>query len=79
MKTLTLREFFHSPALARSLHPGQSMVVTAQGKPDLIVTKAAPRPRKTAKQWQDEARQLLDRKHSRKKIDTVAFLKDLRK
>lgn len=79
MKTLSMREFFHSPALVRSLQPGQSMVVTSQGKPDLIVTKAAPRPRKSAKQWQDEARRLLDPKTKREKVDTVAILRDLRK
>ena len=40
MKTLTLREFFHSPTLVKSLHPGQTLVVTSDGKPNLIVTKA---------------------------------------
>jgi hypothetical protein len=55
------------------------MVVTSQGKPDLIVTKASPRPRKTASQWRDEARSLLDPKRSQKKVDTVAILRELRK
>jgi hypothetical protein len=79
MKTLTLREFFHSPSLVRSLHPGQALVVTSQGKPDFIVTKAIERPRKTAKQWQAEARKLLDPKRNRDKVDTVAVLRELRK
>jgi hypothetical protein len=79
MKTLTLREFFHSPGLVHSLKPGQSMMVTSHGKPDLIVTKAVPRPKKNAKQWQEEARTLLDPKRSNKKVDTLAVLRDLRK
>jgi antitoxin (DNA-binding transcriptional repressor) of toxin-antitoxin stability system len=47
MKTLTTREFFHSPGLIKSLRPGQSVVVTDQGKPSLIVTKAGRRPRRS--------------------------------
>ena len=31
MKTLTTREFFHSPGLVKSLRPGQSLVVTDNG------------------------------------------------
>jgi hypothetical protein len=79
MKTLTLREFFHSPSLVRSLQPGQSMLVTSQGKPELIVTKASQRPKKTAQQWQEEARALLTSKPRGRKIDTVAILRELRK
>jgi PHD/YefM family antitoxin component YafN of YafNO toxin-antitoxin module len=78
MKTLTIREFFHSPSLVKALSPGQSLLVTSNGKPELIVTKAERRPRKTAEQWQKEARELLSTKR-RKKIDTVAILRDLRK
>lgn len=76
MKTLTMREFFHSPALAKSLHPGQTLVVTSNGKPDLIVTKAGPRPRKTAAELRLEARALLTKPG--KKIDTVALVRKLR-
>ena len=79
MKTLTLREFFHSPSLVRSLQPGQSMLVTSQGKPELIVTKASQRPKKTAQQWQEEARALLTSRPRGRKIDTVAILRELRK
>lgn len=79
VKTLTLREFYHSPSLAKSLHPGQSLIVTSQGKTELIVTKASPRPQKSAKQWQDEARKLLSGKKARKPVDTVEVLRSLRK
>ena len=76
MKTLTLREFFHSPALVRSLHPGQTLVVTSNGKPDLLVTKAGRRPKKTASELRKEAKALLSKPG--KKVDTVALLRKLR-
>jgi hypothetical protein len=47
MKTMTTREFFHAPALVKSLHPGQSLLVTDNGKAALVVTKAGKRRRKT--------------------------------
>ncbi len=77
MKTLTMREFFHSPGLARSLHPGQTMVVTSNGKPDLFVTKAGSRKPRTAKDWQREAKALLSKPTGRK-FDSVALLRKLR-
>lgn len=58
MKTLTTREFFHSPGLAKSLKPGQSFIVTDNGKPSLIVTKAGKRPRKTREDLNREAREI---------------------
>jgi hypothetical protein len=77
MKTLTIDQFFESPALAKSLKPGQSLIVTSAGKPELIVTKTAPRPKKTAVQLRREARALLGKPG--KKVDTVALLRELRK
>ena len=77
MKTLTMEKFFDSPGLAQSLLPGQSLLVTSDGKPELIVTKAGQRPRKTAQQMRREARALL--KKPGKKVDTVALLRELRK
>jgi hypothetical protein len=77
VKTLTIREFFHSPTLVKSLHPGQTLVVTSNGKPDLIVTKAGRRPRKTALDLRREAKSLLSKPG--KRVDTVAFIKELRK
>ena len=76
MKTLTIREFFHSPTLVKALHPGQSLVVTADGKPNLIVTKAGARPRKSAEELRREARSLLLKPG--KKVDCVALLRKLR-
>jgi len=55
------------------------MLVTSQGKPELIVTKASQRPKKTAQQWQEEARALLTSRPRGRKIDTVAILRELRK
>ena len=77
MKTLTLERFFDSPSLAQSLLPGQSILVTSDGKPHLLVTKAGQRSRKTAHQMRREARALL--KKPGKKVDTVALLRELRK
>ena len=77
MKTLTMEKFFDSPGLAQSLLPGQSLLVTSDGKPELIVTKTGQRPRKTAQQMRREARALL--KKPGKKVDTVALLRELRK
>jgi len=76
MKTLTIREFFHSPTLVKALHPGQSLVVTADGKPNLIVTKAGARPRKSAEEFRREARRLLAKPGH--KVDGVALLRKLR-
>ena len=47
MKTMTTREFFHSPGISKSMRPGQSILVTDNGRPALMVTKAGQRPRKT--------------------------------
>ena len=77
MKTLTIEKFFDSPALAQSLLPGQSLLVTSGGKPELIVTKAAQRPKTTAEQMRRQAKALL--KKPGKKVDTVALLRELRK
>ena len=77
MKTLTMREFFDSPATAKSLQPGQSLVVTSNGRPELIVTKALKRPKKTAVKLRREAKALLSKPG--KKVDTVALLRELRR
>jgi len=58
MKTLTTREFFHSPGLVKSLQPGQSLVVTDDGKPAVTVTKAGQRPRRTREQLERENREI---------------------
>ena len=75
MKALTFHEFFRSPDMVKSLHPGQTLIVTSNGKPDLIVTKAGGRPRKKASQLQREAKALLSKPG--KKVDTVALIKKL--
>ncbi len=76
MKMLTIREFFHSPSLAKSLHPGQTLVVAARGKPDLLVTKAGARVKPTAVELRKQAKALLSKPG--KKVDTVAALRKLR-
>ena len=76
MKTLTMREFFHSPSLVKSLHPGQTLLVTTHGKPDLLVTKAGTRPKRTAEELRKEAKSLLSKPG--KKVDTVSLLQKLK-
>lgn len=77
MKTLTIEKFLHSPAVARSLPPGQSLLVTADGRPELIVTKPRQRPRQPPAELRREARELLTQPGQ--KVDTVSLLRALRK
>lgn len=76
MKSLTMREFFHSPSLVKSLHAGQSLVVTSRGKPDIVVTKAGRRRKRTAEELRQEARALLSKPG--KKVNTVELIRKLR-
>jgi hypothetical protein len=73
MKTITTREFFDSPALVKSLRPGQSLLVTDNGEPDLVVTKAGKRAIKTLEDLRREASDLCSRK--RPKSNFTAWLK----
>ena len=77
MKTISTREFFHSPALIKSLQPGQSLVVTDKGSPTFTVTKAGKRPVKTAAQLRREAREMFPGK--RAKVNFTELLRELKK
>jgi hypothetical protein len=77
MKTVTTREFFHSPALAKSLRPGQSLLVTDNGKPSLVVTKAGKPPVKTAADMRREAEEMFP--EDRPKINFTTWLKEHRR
>jgi hypothetical protein len=76
MKTLTTREFYHSPGLAKSLKPGQSFIVTDNGKPSLIVTKAGKRPRKTREDLDREAQEICP--DEKPKVNFTKWLKEHR-
>lgn len=76
MKTLTTREFFHSPAIVKALRSGQSIVVTDNGKPALVVTKAGKRPRKTRADLECEAREICPA--AKPKVNFTAALKALK-
>ena len=73
MKTVTVREFYHSAALVDGLPEGNQLIVTSNGKPKFVVTKGT-RPRMTRE---------LAEKHSiqsgKGTIDTVSFLQSLKK
>lgn len=71
-----MREFFHSPSLVKSLHAGQSLVVTSRGKPDIVVTKAGRRQKRTAEELWQEARALLSKPG--KKVNTAELIRKLR-
>lgn len=76
MKTLTTREFFHSPGLVKAMRAGQSIVVTDKGKPALIVTKAGRRPRKTRADLEREALEICPK--ASPKVNFTAALKELK-
>jgi hypothetical protein len=44
MKTVTVREFYHSAGLVDGLAEGKQLLVTANGKPKFVVSKSS-RPR----------------------------------
>jgi hypothetical protein len=77
VKTLTTREFFHSPGLVRSLRPGQSLVVTDNGAPAFTVTKAGKRVLKTAEELRREALELFP--GERPKVNFTEIIKRLKR
>ena len=77
MKALTTREFFHSPGLAKSRRPGQTFVVTDNGKPSFTGTKAGQRPRKTREDLEREAREICP--SDTPKVNFTKWLKEYRR
>jgi hypothetical protein len=77
MKTLTSREFFRSRGVANSLRPGQSVLVTAHGKPSLIVTKAGKRRVKTADDLRREAKEMFP--GDRPKVNFTEIMKKMKR
>jgi hypothetical protein len=77
MKTVTVREFFHSPTLVKSLHPGQSLAVTDNGQPSFVVTKAGKRPRKTLADLEREATEICANPRAYK-VDYTQALRELK-
>ncbi len=77
MKTVTTREFFHSPGLVKAMRPGQSIIVTDKKKPALTVTKVGKRAQKTRADLEREAREIFP--DNRPKVDFTAVLRKLKK
>jgi hypothetical protein len=77
MKTITTREFFHTPGLVKGLQPGESLVVTDKGAPSFTVTKTGRRPRKTRADLEREAAEVCHRKGA--KINFTAAIKEMKK
>lgn len=76
MKTMTTREFFHWPGLVKTLRPGQTIVVTDNGKPAITVTKLGQRPRKTRADLEREALEICP--EAKPKVDFTAALRELK-
>ncbi len=76
MKTVTKREFYRTPALARSLRSGESVIVTDQGEPSFVVLKPGEPPRHTTQDLIAEAESLLP--GERPRVSVVKRLRDLR-
>ena len=74
---MTTREFFHTPGLVKSLHAGQTILVTDNGQPNFTVIKAGARPRKTAQDLAREAKEIFP--DSRPKVNFTAIMKKLKK
>jgi len=76
VKTLTTREFFHSPGIVKALRAGQSVIVTDNGKPALVVTKAGQRPRRSRAELERQAREISVR--DKPKVNFTEALRDLK-
>lgn len=76
MKTVTKREFYRTPALARSLRSGESVVVTDQGEPSFVVMKPGKAPQRSTEELVTEAEALLP--GERRRVNVVKRLRDLR-
>ncbi len=76
MKTLTTREFFHSPGIVKAMRAGQSLIVTDNGNPALVVTKAGQRPRRTREDLEREAREICP--EAVPKVNFTAALRELK-
>ena len=74
VKTITTREFFHSPLTVKALHPGQSLAVTDNGKPSFVVTKAGKRPRRTLQELEEDSVKVAG-----KRLELVKGILDLRR
>ena len=77
MKTISTREFFHAPALVKSLQPGQSLIVTDNGNPNFTVTKAGTRSVKTAADLHRQAKEIFPGK--RPKVNFTQAIRKLKK
>ena len=76
MKAVTTRECFHSPGLTKSLRPGQTFVVTDNGKPSFTVTKAGQRPRRTREDLERAACEICP--EGRPRVSFTAAIKQLK-
>jgi hypothetical protein len=76
MKTLSTSEFFHSPGIVKAMRAGQSLIVTDNGKPALIVTKMGQRPRRTRADLEREAREICP--EAAPKVNFTVALRELK-
>jgi len=74
MKTMTTREFFHTPGLVKVLRPGDSITVTDKGRASFTVTKPGPRPPRTRADLEREAREICPEPEPR--VEFTAVLRE---
>jgi hypothetical protein len=77
MKTLTTREFFHSPGLLKTLRPGQAVLVTDKGVPSFTVIKAGERPKKSVADLRREAKEIFPEKGP--KVNFTEVMRNMKK
>ena len=76
MKTMTTREFFHTPGIIKSLGPGQTVLVTDSGKPAVLVTRSGQRPRRSKADLDRENRIICPA--ATPKVNFTAVLRELK-
>jgi antitoxin (DNA-binding transcriptional repressor) of toxin-antitoxin stability system len=77
VKTITTREFFHTPALVRTLRPGQALIVTDKGAPSFTVTKAGARRLKSRQDLEREALEICP--EAKQKVNFAEAIRDLKR
>lgn len=73
MRKISVREFYHNARLVDGLPEGKQLIVTANGKPKFIVSKAT-RPRMTRELAQERAI-----RSGKGRINSLSFLQSLKK
>ena len=77
MKTVTAREFFHTPKLVKILRPGESITVTEKGAASFIITKTGGPAARMRAELEKEARKICP--EDGPKVNFTAILKQAKR